>query len=50
MEVSKSNGLYPTVLISSGLKNPSDLALDPQTGYVINYLQYKYNNNLVISQ
>lgn len=32
MEVSKANGLYPTVLISSGLKNPTDLALDPQTG------------------
>uniref|UniRef100_A0A3B4FER3 LDL receptor related protein 1B n=1 Tax=Pundamilia nyererei TaxID=303518 RepID=A0A3B4FER3_9CICH len=31
MEVSKANGLYPTVLISSGLKNPTDLALDPQT-------------------
>uniref|UniRef100_A0A8C5A5R6 EGF-like domain-containing protein n=1 Tax=Gadus morhua TaxID=8049 RepID=A0A8C5A5R6_GADMO len=34
MEVSKANGLYPTVLISSGLKNPTDLVLDPQTGYV----------------
>uniref|UniRef100_A0A669BG50 LDL receptor related protein 1B n=1 Tax=Oreochromis niloticus TaxID=8128 RepID=A0A669BG50_ORENI len=34
MEVSKANGLYPTVLISSGLKNPTDLALDPQTGYI----------------
>ncbi|KAM9364417.1 LOW QUALITY PROTEIN: low-density lipoprotein receptor-related protein 1B-like [Pholidichthys leucotaenia] len=34
MEVSKANGLYPTILISSGLKNPTDLALDPQTGYV----------------
>lgn len=33
LEVSKANGLYPTVLISSGLKNPTDLALDPQTGY-----------------
>ena len=32
MEVSKANGLYPTVLISSGLKNPTDLVLDPQTG------------------
>uniref|UniRef100_A0A3P9M179 Low density lipoprotein receptor-related protein 1Bb n=1 Tax=Oryzias latipes TaxID=8090 RepID=A0A3P9M179_ORYLA len=34
LEVSKANGLYPTVLISSGLKNPTDLTLDPQTGYV----------------
>ncbi|KAA8588336.1 hypothetical protein FQN60_001530 [Etheostoma spectabile] len=34
LEVSKANGLYPTVLISSSLKNPMDLALDPQTGYV----------------
>ncbi|XP_073701189.1 low-density lipoprotein receptor-related protein 1B [Garra rufa] len=34
LEVSKSNGLYPTVLVSSGLKNPMDLALDAQTGYV----------------
>ncbi|KAG1968576.1 low-density lipoprotein receptor-related protein 1B [Pimephales promelas] len=34
LEVSKSNGLYPTVLVSSGLKNPTDLALDAQTGYV----------------
>uniref|UniRef100_A0A8C1IX14 Low density lipoprotein receptor-related protein 1Bb n=1 Tax=Cyprinus carpio TaxID=7962 RepID=A0A8C1IX14_CYPCA len=25
LEVSKSNGLYPTVLVSSGLKNPADL-------------------------
>uniref|UniRef100_A0A8C1Q9I9 Low density lipoprotein receptor-related protein 1Bb n=1 Tax=Cyprinus carpio TaxID=7962 RepID=A0A8C1Q9I9_CYPCA len=33
LEVSKSNGLYPTVLVSSGLKNPADLALDAQTGY-----------------
>lgn len=32
LEVSKANGLYPTILISSGLKNPSDLALDPQAG------------------
>ncbi|XP_048049460.1 low-density lipoprotein receptor-related protein 1B isoform X2 [Megalobrama amblycephala] len=34
LEVSKSNGLYPTILVSSGLKNPTDLALDAQTGYV----------------
>lgn len=33
LEVSKANGLYPTILISSGLRNPSDLALDPQAGY-----------------
>ncbi|XP_016375775.1 low-density lipoprotein receptor-related protein 1B-like [Sinocyclocheilus rhinocerous] len=34
LDVSKSNGLYPTVLVSSGLKNPTDLALDAQTGFV----------------
>ncbi|KAM9485972.1 low-density lipoprotein receptor-related protein 1B [Clarias gariepinus] len=34
LEVSKSNGLYPTVLLSSGLQNPTDLALDAQLGYV----------------
>ncbi|XP_037542041.1 low-density lipoprotein receptor-related protein 1B [Nematolebias whitei] len=34
LEVSKANGLYPTILISSGLKNPTDLVLDPQSGYV----------------
>lgn len=34
LEVSKANGLYPTALITSNLKNPTDLALDPQTGYV----------------
>ncbi|XP_028847177.1 LOW QUALITY PROTEIN: low-density lipoprotein receptor-related protein 1B-like [Denticeps clupeoides] len=34
LEVSKSNGLYPTILVSSGLKNPTDLALDSQAGYV----------------
>uniref|UniRef100_A0A8C5HU04 EGF-like domain-containing protein n=1 Tax=Gouania willdenowi TaxID=441366 RepID=A0A8C5HU04_GOUWI len=34
LEVSKANGLYPTVLIHSNLKNPTDLALDPQTGFV----------------
>uniref|UniRef100_A0A3Q1FTS4 Low density lipoprotein receptor-related protein 1Ba n=1 Tax=Acanthochromis polyacanthus TaxID=80966 RepID=A0A3Q1FTS4_9TELE len=34
LEVSKANGLYPTILISSSLKNPTDLALDPQTRYV----------------
>lgn len=32
LEVSKANGLYPTILISSGLKSPTDLALDPQAG------------------
>jgi len=32
MEVSKANGLYPTVLISAGLKNPTDMVLDPQSG------------------
>ncbi|MGH0120697.1 UNVERIFIED_CONTAM: hypothetical protein FKN15_035083 [Acipenser sinensis] len=34
VEVSKVNGLYPTILVSSGLKNPKDLALDTQAGYV----------------
>ncbi|KAG7255661.1 hypothetical protein CRUP_038075, partial [Coryphaenoides rupestris] len=31
MEVSKANGLYPIVLISAGIKNPTDLVLDPQS-------------------
>ncbi|KAJ8247100.1 hypothetical protein GJAV_G00258720, partial [Gymnothorax javanicus] len=34
VEVSKVNGLYPTILVGSGLRNPKNLALDPQTGYV----------------
>ncbi|XP_030628050.1 low-density lipoprotein receptor-related protein 1B [Chanos chanos] len=34
VEVSKANGLYPTVLVSSGLRNPTDLALDTLTGYI----------------
>ncbi|XP_047676249.1 low-density lipoprotein receptor-related protein 1B-like isoform X1 [Tachysurus fulvidraco] len=34
LEVAKANGLYPTVLINSGLQNPSSLTLDPLTGYV----------------
>ncbi|XP_064182725.1 low-density lipoprotein receptor-related protein 1B-like isoform X2 [Anguilla rostrata] len=34
VEVSKVNGLYPTILVGSGLRNPRNLALDPQTGYV----------------
>uniref|UniRef100_A0A8C9TUU4 Low density lipoprotein receptor-related protein 1Ba n=1 Tax=Scleropages formosus TaxID=113540 RepID=A0A8C9TUU4_SCLFO len=34
LEVSKVNGLYPAVLVSSGLWSPTSLALDPQTGYV----------------
>ena len=37
LEVSKANGLYPTILISSGLRTPTDLALDPQTGWVHTY-------------
>ncbi|XP_048876028.1 low-density lipoprotein receptor-related protein 1B-like isoform X1 [Brienomyrus brachyistius] len=34
LEVSKVNGLYPTVLISSGFRGPTGLCLDPQMGYV----------------
>uniref|UniRef100_A0AAR2M5Q5 EGF-like domain-containing protein n=1 Tax=Pygocentrus nattereri TaxID=42514 RepID=A0AAR2M5Q5_PYGNA len=34
MEVAKANGLYPTVLLSTGLRNPSSLALDATTGFV----------------
>ncbi|XP_064419902.1 low-density lipoprotein receptor-related protein 1B [Latimeria chalumnae] len=43
-EVSKLNGLYPTVLKSTGLKNPKDLALDPSTGYLywIDCCEYPY--------
>uniref|UniRef100_A0A8C7S0A9 EGF-like domain-containing protein n=1 Tax=Oncorhynchus mykiss TaxID=8022 RepID=A0A8C7S0A9_ONCMY len=33
LEVSKANGLYPSVLVSTGIRNPTDLALDPQSGY-----------------
>uniref|UniRef100_A0A3B1JND8 LDL receptor related protein 1B n=1 Tax=Astyanax mexicanus TaxID=7994 RepID=A0A3B1JND8_ASTMX len=34
VEVAKANGLYPTVLLSTGLRNPSALALDTNTGFV----------------
>lgn len=34
LEVAKANGLYPTILLKSGLRNPTALALDTQTGYV----------------
>ncbi|XP_043929607.1 low-density lipoprotein receptor-related protein 1B, partial [Protopterus annectens] len=34
IEVSKLNGLYPTVLISQGLKFPRNIALDPQNGFL----------------
>uniref|UniRef100_A0A8C2QBS6 Low density lipoprotein receptor-related protein 1Bb n=1 Tax=Cyprinus carpio TaxID=7962 RepID=A0A8C2QBS6_CYPCA len=54
LEVSKSNGLYPTVLVSSGLKNPADLALDAQTGYkcfLIKFAQYPFCfTNLCLKQ
>uniref|UniRef100_A0A7M4EHT3 Low-density lipoprotein receptor-related protein 1B n=1 Tax=Crocodylus porosus TaxID=8502 RepID=A0A7M4EHT3_CROPO len=33
IEVSKLNGLYPTVLVSKRVKFPRDLSLDPQDGY-----------------
>ena len=32
IEVSKVNGLYPTVLVSKRVKFPRDLSLDPQAG------------------
>lgn len=32
LEVAKANGLYPTVLLRSGLRNPTALALDTLTG------------------
>nr|XP_033800021.1 low-density lipoprotein receptor-related protein 1B [Geotrypetes seraphini] len=34
IEVSKLNGLYPTILVSKKLKFPRDLSLDPQAGYL----------------
>ncbi|TRY82421.1 hypothetical protein DNTS_016378 [Danionella cerebrum] len=34
LEVAKANGLYPTVLLKNGLRNPTALALDSLTGYV----------------
>ncbi|XP_048808618.1 low-density lipoprotein receptor-related protein 1B isoform X3 [Lagopus muta] len=34
IEVSKVNGLYPTVLVSKRVKFPRDLSLDPQAGYL----------------
>uniref|UniRef100_A0A8C7QGA3 EGF-like domain-containing protein n=1 Tax=Oncorhynchus mykiss TaxID=8022 RepID=A0A8C7QGA3_ONCMY len=37
LEVSKANGLYPSVLVSTGIRNPTDLALDPQSGYSIRH-------------
>uniref|UniRef100_A0A672N291 Low-density lipoprotein receptor-related protein 1B-like n=1 Tax=Sinocyclocheilus grahami TaxID=75366 RepID=A0A672N291_SINGR len=34
LEVAKANGLYPTVLLRTGLRNPTALALDTHMGYV----------------
>uniref|UniRef100_A0A803TQP0 LDL receptor related protein 1B n=1 Tax=Anolis carolinensis TaxID=28377 RepID=A0A803TQP0_ANOCA len=34
IEVSKLNGLYPTVIVSKRVKFPRDLCLDPQVGYL----------------
>ncbi|XP_051787046.1 low-density lipoprotein receptor-related protein 1B [Erpetoichthys calabaricus] len=34
VEVSKLNGLYPAVLVGTGLKYPKDLALDIESGYL----------------
>ncbi|KAB0361653.1 hypothetical protein FD754_005809 [Muntiacus muntjak] len=34
IEVSKLNGLYPTILVSKRLKFPRDLSLDPRAGYL----------------
>lgn len=36
IEVSKLNGLYPTILVSKRLKFPRDLSLDPRAGFVTN--------------
>uniref|UniRef100_A0A8C2L9E4 Low density lipoprotein receptor-related protein 1Bb n=1 Tax=Cyprinus carpio TaxID=7962 RepID=A0A8C2L9E4_CYPCA len=47
LEVSKSNGLYPTVLVSSGLKNPADLALDAQTGYKCFLIKFNNENKFM---
>ncbi|XP_041434027.1 low-density lipoprotein receptor-related protein 1B-like [Xenopus laevis] len=34
IEVSKLNGLYPTILVRKKIKFPRNLSLDPQTGYL----------------
>uniref|UniRef100_A0A8C1SK69 Low density lipoprotein receptor-related protein 1Ba n=1 Tax=Cyprinus carpio TaxID=7962 RepID=A0A8C1SK69_CYPCA len=34
LEVAKANGLYPAVLLRTGLRNPTALALDTHMGYV----------------
>ncbi|XP_016148446.1 low-density lipoprotein receptor-related protein 1B [Sinocyclocheilus grahami] len=34
LEVAKANGLYPTVLLRTGLRNPTALALDTLMGFV----------------
>ncbi|RLW04759.1 hypothetical protein DV515_00005700, partial [Chloebia gouldiae] len=44
IEVSKLNGLYPTVLVSKRVKFPRDLSLDPQAGpmaLTIDYVNHR---------
>lgn len=45
IEVSKLNGLYPTILVSKKLKFPRDLSLDPRAGFVENIENLKLSIN-----
>lgn len=49
IEVSKLNGLYPTILVSKRLKFPRDLSLDPRAGFVTNIEDIKLQIMTVIS-
>lgn len=49
IEVSKLNGLYPTVLVSKRVKFPRDLSLDPQAGYEeANFQCFLFNPDLIL--
>lgn len=47
IEVSKLNGLYPTILVSKRLKFPRDLSLDPRAGFVTNIENLKLKIEIV---